>query len=239
MKNLFLLLFTSSILFLSCKKDNGSQKGSSEVDIYIVGRENTSVQCWKNGEKLFDNSCIIYNTIGTAVAVKNNDVYISGGIDNVAAYWKNGVITELGNRLTNSSANGIYFSGNDMYVTGMEISVPSNARAGYWKNGVFTKLTEVFGDARGLAVSGSDVYIAGNDLDTAVYWKNGQKFTLEKGIATDVKVVDGDVYISGYLPINQGNATIVYWKNGVKNIVETATSQYTSLEAYAIAVVKK
>lgn len=319
MKNISLLVLPISLLFFSCKKNTDSPKGAAEVDIYVAGSDNGTHQCWKNDVKLFDHSAIRYNSLASGVAIKNGDVYLSGLMDNdKAIYWKNGQMTILNSPITSiCRSRAIYFSGNDMYVTGMMIGESSNASPGYWKNGVFyalgsygivdtecrdmkivnntshavgyvndmavywngtdstvlaqygsvahkivvsgndvhivgrgqgtaaywkngtmTELTQVFGDARGLAVVGDDVYIAGNDIDTAVYWKNGQKIKLEEGVATDIQVVDGDVYVTGYARVNQIE-TVVYWKNGTRHVVEAATNQYYSGKGYAMAVVKK
>jgi hypothetical protein len=64
-------------------------------------------------------------------------------------------------------------------------------------------------------VSGSDVYVAGNESSEinkkALYWKNGQKVYLTDGReyseAYSIFVSGSDVYVAG---------TNGYWKNGQK-----------------------
>jgi hypothetical protein len=73
---------------------------------------------------------------------------------------------------------------------------------GYWKNGQLIQLksNEKYGEVYGLAVAGSDVYIAGlsaNTLDktgtgasVATYWKNGVLVTLPgSGNPTGIAVI--------------------------------------------------
>jgi IPT/TIG domain len=89
----------------------------------------------------------------------------------------------------------------------------------YWKNGEVTFLGPTqsnFGGAYGLAISGTDLYVAGYSYFTAAFWKNGQKTILSEpdSIAlAKALVIDGnDVYVGG-----SDNNAPVYWKNGIKN----------------------
>jgi hypothetical protein len=62
----------------------------------------------------------------------------------------------------------------------------------------------------------TDVYVAGGDLNEAVYWKNGVEVELPNGgmgsHATSIYVSGNDVYIAGVVGRDP-----VYWKNGVLN----------------------
>ena len=71
------------------------------------------------------------------------DVYVAGyimtGSGTTAAYWKNGVLTTLGDSLSFSQASGIAVQGNNVYVAGTYGL--ANEYAVYWKNGVATTLS--------------------------------------------------------------------------------------------------
>jgi len=108
----------------------------------------------------------------------------------------------------------------------------------YWKNGVAVPLTgPTYGEARSLAVSGNDVYVAGWTEDTIEYapnsfltapvaklWKNGvltalNDLTVSNAVAESVVVSGSDVYVAGYAAPTLYSAgsepwTAQYWKNG-------------------------
>jgi hypothetical protein len=198
----------------------------------------------------------------SGIFVSGNDVYVSGGsnisqqgVDSsyrFARYWKNGVATELVNGLvtttpTHSSypnTSGIYVSGNDIYVAGVEMDSDPQVinsltlRAMYWKNGVANYLTnfqESTAAAASIFVSGSDVYVAGyetlNNYTYATYWKNGVATNLTSNVfseASSIFVSGSDVYVAGFEVLN-GIKYAVYWKNGTAvklGANYTATSIY-------------
>lgn len=126
----------------------------------------------------------------------------------------------------------------DVYLAGYE-SNGSVDVAKYWKNGVPVSLTDGTKGAQALsiAVSGSDVYVAGvegvsfpvdpNKMERAVtYWKNGVAVVLKGGTrsanADAIFVSGSDVYVAGCddrtlspsAPWSQG-AVATLWKNGV------------------------
>ncbi len=136
--------------------------------------------------------------------------------------------------------------GSDVYVAGTE-GTGTQDLAVYWKNGIPVVLTN--GTKRGLAnsifVSGSDVYVAGNEDSIAEYWKNGVPVALTDGIfgaqANAITVSGTDVYVAGY----QNKTTVLdpthtltvqvakYWKNGVP--VELTTGLEPAM-AFSISV---
>jgi hypothetical protein len=130
----------------------------------------------------------------------------------------------------------------DVYVAGLEENATGDWVACYWKNGVKIALTG-HGTARAnaIAVSGSDVYVAGYEKnagkEVACYWKNGVKTALTSG-ATDATaesiVVSGsDVYVAGYEQNAAGKGIACYWKNGVKT---TLTSGAADAWAHSVVV---
>jgi hypothetical protein len=70
---------------------------------------------------------------------------------------------------------------------------------------------------------GHDIYIAGEDNDQPVYWKNGAKTTLpiysadelSPGDATGITFLGDDMYICGV-----SGGRVVYWKNGMLDTLQ-------------------
>ncbi|MBP6023941.1 hypothetical protein [Ferruginibacter sp.] len=186
--------------------------------------------------------------LGTITACGNtintNGVYIAGGIDGNAVLWKDGVPTFL----TNLPASNFKYAyavrtllyNNDVYVLGSEQDSTINGWVStikLWKNGVVTNITNGTTEAEGvgLDVYNGDVYICGTErsgnIGVAKIWKNGIATTLpidtfNYGYPTNIKVVNGDVYISGGLTRTAaGSASrAMYWKNGVINFLSAPSS---------------
>jgi hypothetical protein len=148
----------------------------SGQDVYVGGYVNVGVTVaayWKNGVVTLLPSGSRFATV-QGLAVSGQDVYAAGrmliGDLNVATVWKNGVAIPLPDQGLGSTANAIRLSGQDVIVAGNARSPKGLGQATLWKNGVATTLGD--GDAQGLAVQGSDVYVSGVNL-TAIVWKNG------------------------------------------------------------------
>lgn len=110
----------------------------------------------------------------------------------------------------------------DVYVAGYESTgvdvgggIPNLAKV--WTNGVSRGLTTggpPGSVATAVTVSGSDVYVAGQDGAAVTYWKNGVPLALTDGTqygwVNAICVSGSDVYLGG----GEGNL-VKYWKNGV------------------------
>jgi hypothetical protein len=165
--------------------------------VYVAGtvKDTSSNQIpgyWKDGT---------WNTLGgvtagyvSGIACSGNDVYIAG-VDDTAGtpvYWKNGQINALplGTANTHGWISGntgstiILAKGADIYIAGMA-GGSSTMLPTVWKNGsILWQGTGANYFATSIAVSGSDVYLAGatengpTGSSTPVYWKNGVMTTL-------------------------------------------------------------
>ncbi|KKO89269.1 hypothetical protein AAW12_24515 [Sphingobacterium sp. Ag1] len=165
-------------------------------DVYVANATDEAAY-WKNGAKVtLDNTLHHPNSVQvSSIFVSGNDVYVSGyksyaskGADNtnkqMALYWKNGqeIILSTGTgRYATRLTSSIFVSGNDVYVAGMSRDPNTGeSMAVYWKNGQEVVLAKgpTFTQALAIAVSGSDVYVAGENSNRKVYWKNGQETNL-------------------------------------------------------------
>jgi hypothetical protein len=120
-----------------------------------------------------------------------------------------------------------------VYLAGFDVVGGSYLTATYWKDGIAVELTpeNVGSRAWDIAVSGSDVYVAGvvsvGANSAATVWKNGVATALTDaarpgynvGYAIGVTVSGTDVYVSGgehgVDPSGNNYWIAEYWKNGV------------------------
>lgn len=202
-------------------------------DVYIAGsstnltQQNTFAVYWKNGQKIkLPNGNVSQHAIGHAKAIKvvGNDIYVLGGVfypgttaygDNayLPVYWKNGVLTPLGDGKGIAEATSIDVQNGDCYVTGyVKALLNENYRAAYWKNGSEVKLTDGnrIAVAQSIAVVGNDVHVVGVDDSNIAHWKNGNKIELGKGMAFAVHGIGDDLFIAAQGENGKGSI----WKNG-------------------------
>lgn len=215
-------------------------------DIYVAGYRLKSTSesqagYWKNGvfNPLFSE---LYKQAECRdIVVVNNTVHAVGYADIgvgspqlAGIYWKNGDSTIL-KKDGFTMLNALKVVSDNVYIAGTNF--PNGA---YWTNGEMHDLGQ-YTDALDIDEWNGDVYVVGYTYDndrTAVYWKNGQLIVLEKGIATGIQIVDGDVYICGYVDIDNVS-TAVYWKNGVRNVAGVSSSPGFEVTTSGIGVMKR
>jgi hypothetical protein len=231
----------------------------SEADVETFGIAVSGNDVYVAGVMNYDDTNIIVPYIASPPP------FYFAKFGRVALYWKNGVASLLpggelsgdfnGDGVSNydDMANGIFSSGNDVYVVGGSGQwqwgdVNSLHFTVYWKDGSPTDLvnnvTGVIPDsttginapsARAIYGSGSDVYVAGyqtlnkTTFETqALYWKNGTlnylTTTPVSAYAYAVYVSGSDVYVAGSLQQPGGVQHATYWKNGVAVTIDSSAN---------------
>jgi hypothetical protein len=222
------------------------------TDIYVFGEVephgggSRKISIWKNGAVLYDNIAVgNFRPQKRTLVVNGSDIYLCGETYSATAptqqpsVWKNGTVTILPHSLVYSYATNIFVEGSNVYVLGRDYSATQETTV-LWKNGVREVLTEC---EQGEAVfaMGSDVYVAGNDINSKpAYWKNGAKTLLPISANSDaqcsgIKVVGTDIYVSGTESLPGGYDAVIYWKNGNK-VTLSNTASNLNAESFGIDV---
>jgi len=251
------LLFALCLFIFSCSTGDGGNAGSagqsSASHVYIAGSSlvnDVNVPVYWQNNKIFQLSRIDATCSGYAnsIVVAGQDIHIAGttflcdaeGVAEtpVAAYWKNGVRTDLerpaGYALDASEAQQVIVVNGDVYIAGY-VTGHNGPRPVYWLNGRLVYLNSIpFGGTRARAsniyVDGTDVYVSGAALfDTAypVYWKNGAAFPLPlpngysgTSVPLPIHVAYGNIFVFGHLHHKRTltdwdtSERPVYWENG-------------------------
>jgi len=218
----------------------------SNNDVYVAGIEGGDAMYWKDGVPVPLTTATVNNSAEAwAIGVSGGDVYVAGWqyvttqtspnsyyTAPVAMLWTNGVATELSNPLGFGVAQGLFLSGSDVYVAGNTCQPntgPGCSQATYWENGTPVVLTnQTNTGAVSVAVSGSDVYVAGvsisGSFDIADLWTNGTltQLSTEYSAANGVVVSGSDVYVGGANTAG-GKDVAGYWKDGVFTAVTDGT----------------
>ncbi|MFL9833512.1 hypothetical protein [Chryseobacterium terrae] len=238
MKNLiipFILLLT---LIFSCREndmDEGLEKNTNSVNLYIAGAENNEACYWKNGQKV-----VLQNGNGLyahQIIAENNNIYVFGSMTSEYTsslpskhhyLWKNGIRYNLDEYLEdvpdpgpNSNfginskmivKNGdIYFSG---YVTIYNASSTLSTTSYYfWKNGIKTLISNdnnlVFSTSYSLINNEIYFSIRKNYQYNPITWETG--FFKSNTYFS----IDNDSDIKSYHVDNTG--TYVFIKKGFTN----------------------
>jgi IPT/TIG domain len=193
----------------------------SGTSIYIGGESPSGTGViWKHGlaSPVPDSNWIISPSRIISLSYSGNNLYALGYSDiNSGSYFVNGIQPTL---QCPYAGTAILATGPDVYIT-CETRLAGGGDVLYWKNGQIINLTQnvsphvYAGIARGIASSGSDVYICGaisfdslNDY-TAVYWKNDSIHYIPHGeIAQHITVSGDSVFTCG--SADHGEA---YWIN--------------------------
>lgn len=130
-------------------------------------------QCWKNGQLIFRESEL---SNAMSIFIHQNDIYMAGYFDNVAApnsnacYWKNGQRVNLTG--VKAIALSVFVADTHVYVSGV-----MDNQAVYWKDGELIVLTTPgpYSAAYSIFVQGTDVHVAGVEHGHPAYWKNDVK----------------------------------------------------------------
>jgi hypothetical protein len=177
-------------------------------------------------------------------------VYIAGyQTDSVtgrtnSTVWKNGIATT--NALAGSNhhyAYAIAVNGNDVYTAGFE-NQPSIWKCQVWKNGQHQySLGDTYTHGNGIAVSGSDVIVAGRAYENpplasyAIIWRNSSNvsilaFTNSSSTGCSAVMASGtDMYAAGSV-----NGEAKLWKNGTEQPLTNPSIPSTSVEVVGIDV---
>ena len=230
MKNQILSALLCSALFaVSCKKTN-TQPPVDLSEVFVAGTETDNstgkktATVWKNGV-INSQATSANHAYARSVFVDGSDVYTTGyQNESVGVWkwkvWKNGTVLYTYFDGEPTIGHAITVSGGDVYTAGHFYS-PSVVKyyAVTFKNDqVVSILTDGSqqAEALGIAVSGSDVYVAGYDGNEARLWKNGAIVVLNNASGyhgTSLAVKGSDVYVIG---TSQSHPIkIRMWKNGV------------------------
>jgi hypothetical protein len=227
------------------------------TDVYVAGADASyGPAYWKNGVIVTLPMTAGHNG-GTAysVFVSGTDVYAAGfdmvnGSSALPRCWKNGTALPV-SLSTGNISNGlpvvigyvyqVVVSGSDVYMAGAQSPFSGNQVATWWKNGTPNPLTDGTSvcEAKGIALSGSDVYVTSNDGTIPKYWKNGVATVLNtpnnaySANPTGIYVSGSDVYVSGFY-----RDIAKYWK-GSTMVDLTATVPGGSNYEYATGVTGK
>jgi hypothetical protein len=194
------------------------------------------------------------------VSNKNSgDVYVMGrqafpatNYPRVTTVWKNGIPIEVLDSANLFIGSYLVVSGSDMYVIGWEEMTSDYV---YYKNGIRNMINGGPSSSTlslSMAVSGSDVYIAGlsdtlgsSDTLASTYFKNGVPVYMKYSLsgtnttssgtvaASQIVVQGNDVYLTGIVGDTTETIPLLTfipasWKNGKLNLLESSVTTSTS-----------
>lgn len=206
-------------------------------DVYVGGNIspdgfNFLATIWKNGLPTYPQEVGSKSAV-TSVFVSGNDVYAvgygnvinqNGFTVQVAKFWKNGVLVDIGVGTIFSSFSKIILNGGDIYLCGYRFLPQSGyAVATVWKNGMPESLSNGVNNtyASDIVVKGADVFVAGyeqiGNINYPRFWKNSVlvdfEFSNVSGTMGAICIYNDSLYVAG----NSNNGTkdvATVWKNG-------------------------
>src|SRR5450432_2095726 len=222
-------LLTVLLFVDSCKKDSPVINKPPPPNVTITG---VKPDLGKSGDTVFiigtnfnlspSMDTVKFNGIAARVEKATSDtLFVIVPAGNI-----NGVITVNGIPGPSPDFMVLLSDSADVYVGGSGISLTSNHQtAQYWKNGIPVILSDGKKNETtcGIIVSGSDIYLAGNQsTDSSAfpeYWKNGTSVIINEpnSKALSLAVSGSDVYVAGEInnSISPTTASVAaYWKNG-------------------------
>jgi hypothetical protein len=216
----------SAVLALGCTKN--SLAPSTPTYVYIAGEMGNRGVLWNSGSTLYLPDTSNGPSHASDVFVSGTDVYVCGdeykGNYRLATIWLNGVPSSFASPTLNSTISSIFVSASDIYAIGIGYnSFGGTIYLLYWKNGVASILDSnsasgnIFSNPSAINciyVSGSDVYIGGNNHVSGCYWTNGVATNLNASSCTSLFVSGSDVYAVANTSVN-GFSIPTYWKNAV------------------------
>jgi len=172
-------------------------------DVYVSGYATIGNSIyplyWKNGQETVFKDIVGGVAFPTSIAAAGADVYLMADERRPMetnqpfdyfnlVYWKNK--QKITVPLTSSDAEAksiqsqshLLVSGQDVYFTANQYDKDLKIlSASYWKNDQETKIGNAKGDiVSAIALSDNDVYVAGYDDSSVMYWKNGVATTILK-----------------------------------------------------------
>ncbi len=182
-------------------------------DLYVLVDDMDTIYYLKNDTKVilpFENTSWLY-----CLFVYGNDVYVGGSSNGSACYWKNGVLHSV-DTTSRTRITDLFVVGNDIY----------SACAGPNEDNIMKNNEVLYSeyDVENIFVEGNDIHYCYNGYNVAGYTKNDtwELLSGENPRASDITIVGGDVYISGFENFNESStppndSTLAcYWKNGEK-----------------------
>ena len=207
-----------------------SQSGGGDDDIYVCGTINyeafvSTAVYWKNGTMVELGEPGVHS-FTKQIIVYDGDIYISGGTDDAAGYWKNDEFHALPST-DNAEVYGFQIVNGDIYACGYD-----GYKAVYWKNDQLIQLETTTSYGYGLFVDGNDVYVVGSKPGTGpMVWKNGtgEVFSDSDASISSIYVENGDIYIGG-----EKDDCVAYWINGTLYESETEYESYLGTNGMAV-----
>lgn len=199
----------------------------------ITGNNEEFSVIYKNGIAILElKNNDTFNS--TAIAVFNSEIYLLGtGIDSTGnntriKLWQNGSVKVI-NKGNFSTSNDLLINTiGDVFISGTEYNNTFYGKI--WKNGNELYANE---DAtyKILHFDNNNLYACGSINNKPAFWKNNNLTQLsnKNGSCSDLKIVNEDIYITGYESDGLYNHG-VYWKNNtVKELTNSSNSPKGSI----------